>query len=45
MISFDTNLIIRLMIEDDAAQARRARTTFTFDRALSNDTRFTVVRP
>lgn len=25
MIGFDTNLVVRLMVEDDAAQARRAR--------------------
>ena len=25
MIGFDTNLIVRLLVEDDAAQARRAR--------------------
>jgi predicted nucleic-acid-binding protein len=25
MIAFDTNLIVRLMVEDDAAQTRRAR--------------------
>lgn len=26
MISFDTNLVVRLMVEDDAAQVQRART-------------------
>lgn len=26
MIGFDTNLVVRLMVEDDAAQAQRART-------------------
>lgn len=25
MIDFDTNLVIRLMVEDEVAQARRAR--------------------
>jgi predicted nucleic acid-binding protein len=55
MIDFDTNLVIRLMVEDEVAQARRARNlleeaaerdkrVFLSDIVLSDDSRFPVVR-
>ena len=54
MIGFDTNLVVRLMVEDDVAQVRRARNlleepaerdklVLLSDIVLSDDSRFTVV--